>query len=260
MTTLTPAFTQKKDPPALMDAQTYFALVETLVDAGYGLGKTANVAAFKFPDIEIETLTSDGASETKNVVNTNVNKGKEKAYLLIDPAHYPLPQQHAMLVGEMARNYGGKMLRERDLPDLSKAGVWVNKASAVEFDYRPVDANDKTNNIWEPNPEATRVCLTMTQPVRVPVTWDGGFEIQTGGTLAVRERDFALLAEAVRSVRVGTATVEDALYSAPGVAKIDIYGMEPGFADRQYGPVALKAGSQALRVVLAAPTQPKPQP
>lgn len=244
---LSKEFDTAKSTPEILSPTAYQAILEQLVTQGVGLGKTQNVGAFLTRDINIVTETRLGEVETSK------NLKVEAAYILLDMAHYPLEQQRGLVIKDTAKNWAHKVIRERELdaPDFRGPGIWLNKQSAVEFDYIPVDASDAKNSERKPNPEAYRVCLGVSTPVNIPVQWDGGFFIASGGTLAIRERDIQDLAVALKSIRDGKATAAEALFSAPNVAKFDIYGMEPGFAVAQYGSVPLKAETQALQTVAA---------
>lgn len=241
--TIAPKFEEKAAQPTMVDAETYHALLKQLVAKGVGLGKTKNVGAFLMRDFKVVTETRKGEDETAKKITV------EPVYILLDMDHFPLAQQRAMVVRDLARNWAGKVIGERDLdsPDYKAPGIWINKKSAVEFDYLPVDAADPTNSERKPNPEAYRVCLEMGKDVKVPVQWDGGFFIAKGGALAVRERDMVELGNALKSIASGQATVEEALFSKPGVAKFDVYGMEPGFAEKQYDAVTLKPETVAVQ-------------
>lgn len=244
--TLAPEF-ERNSEPQLMKPEEYHSLLLNLLSRGQGLGKTQNVGAFLLPDIEIETLTSAGERETLNAVNVTFKK--EPAYLLLDINQYPLPVQRELVVKDMTAGWGRKIIRESELPALSKPGIWINKKSAVEFDYVPVDSDDHQNSVRKPNVEAYRVGLDMIDPVKIPVQWDGGFFVASGGTVAIRERDVPALAAALKSIETGEASIEEALYSKSGVAKFDVYGMEPGFANgpkRQYEVVELKAETKEV--------------
>ncbi len=234
-------FDEKAAPPAMTDAETYRALLEKLVAQGQGLGKTESVGGFLLRDMKIQTETSAGEVETTKDIKIDL-------FLLMDITQYPLHQQRQLIVEDLAAKWGKKTLGKRDLnsADLKKKGIWINKPGAVNFDYI-VPANPEENSELLPNPNATRVCLTIDKPVNIPVQWEGGFFIANGGTLAIRERDFKALTEALQSIKEGKATAEEALFSAPGVAKFDVYGMEPGFAEKQYGAVPLKAETSNIQ-------------
>jgi hypothetical protein len=99
--------------------------------------------------------------------------------------------------------------------------------------------------------------------------------VAPGGTVAVRERDFQKLADAVRSIDEGRATIEEALYTKDeegrSIASIDLYGMEKNFANAfgpkkpQYEPVDLKPATLTTQAAFASapasasPAGPRPQ-
>jgi len=232
------AFGKEKQAPELMDAKTYQATLEKLLAAGQGYGKTEEVGGFLLQDIKLVTETSSGKDETAK------NIAVEKLYVVMDVAQYPSEYLRGLVVKDIARNWGGKTIHERDLesPDFKVPGIWTIKKSAFEGDYMPKDPDNATSSTFVPNPEAYRVTLQVDEAVKVPVQW-GDFTIEAGGVLAMREKDAPALAEALQSIRDGKATPEEALYTTDKggntVALFDIYGMEPGFLEGNYAPVAL---------------------
>ena len=243
-----------EEPNPMMTPEAYHQLLTQLATSGEGVGKTESVSAYLVPDITIVTETSEGEVETSRDIAVAFQAGKkQKAYIILDPNHYPLERTRQQVVEDMARNWGQKIIHERDLdsPDFKGPGIWVNKDSAVEFDYRP-DESSQAGDVWEPNPEATRIVLATDSPINIPVTWDGGFTVETGGVIAIRERDMADLVEALAAIENGDASVEEALYSEPGVAKFDVYGMEPGFCEDNYNAVEVKPETQQLQARLSS--------
>lgn len=245
MTDLSPKFDAKAAEPQLLTPSAYKQLLEQLLTQGTGFGKTKPVAAYKTQDIKIATLQSDGTGETEKKITV------QPAYITLDVDQYPDTENDRLrkaVVRKTAQNWGEKVVHERELntPDFKASGVWVSDEGKVGvkgflFDYVSAEPNNPKCVLFNPNPEATRVCLELTQPVKIPVVWDGGFQIKTNGAFAVRERDVADLIAALKDINTGKATIEEALYSAPGVAKFDVYGMEPNFLGNNYGGVTLKA-------------------
>jgi hypothetical protein len=76
----------------------------------------------------------------------------------------------------------------------------------------------------------------------------GTYTIDKGGTLAVREKDIPALTEALQDIRNGKTTIAEALYTknkkGETVARFDVYGMEPGFLEKNYDSVTLKPETQ----------------
>jgi len=260
MTALSKEF-DKTQPPALMEPEAYRATLEKLLATGKGYGKTQNVGAFLLQDINLLTETSSGKVETAKTVKV------EKFYVVMDVEQYPSEFVRGLVIKDIAKNWGGKTVHERDLnePDFKGPGLWTLKQGNFEFDYMPADANNPKSSNWQPNPEAFRVCLTTNDAINVPVQW-GTFVVEKGGTLAIREKDVAGLAAALQSIRDGKATTEEALYTTDDkgktVARFDIYGMEPGFLEKNYDPVALKpetkvAGAAFAPAKKSAPKGPK---
>ncbi|MDE1151189.1 MAG: hypothetical protein PW788_01530 [Micavibrio sp.] len=257
MTTLSKEF-DKAQPPALMDAQTYRATLEQLLAKGTGYGKTQNVGGFLLQDINLLTETSSGKVETAKTIKV------EKFYVVMDIDQYPSEFVRGLVIKDIAKNWGGKTVHERDLnePDFKGPGLWTLKQGNFEFDYMPADAGNAKSSTWKPNPEAFRVCLKTDAAVNVPVQW-GTFVVEKGGTLAIREKDVAGLASALQSIRNGKATAEEALYAKDDkgntVARFDIYGMEPGFLENNYNPVTLKPETKAAGAAFATRKKAAPK-
>lgn len=238
MTDLNKKFDAEAKAPELMDANTYHQTLRRLMAIGKGYGKTENVAGFLLPDLRIVTETKTGLTETDKVVKV------EKLYVIMDLDQYPQEMQRGLVVKDIAKNWGGKTIGERDLedPDFKGPGLWTNKQAAFEFDYLKANPS-RTDSVFKPNPEAYRVTLQTNETIIMPVQW-GTFKVEAGGTLAIRERDILALAEALDAISKGKATVEEALYAknekGQTVAKFDVYGMEPKFLENNYNPVKLK--------------------
>jgi hypothetical protein len=251
MTELKKDFSEKAPPPALMEPETYRALLENLLATGLGYGKTKNVGGFLLQDIKLVTETSSGKGETEKKVSV------EKLYVVMDLDQYPGEQLRNLVMKDIAKNWGGKIVHERDLesPDFKGPGLWTIKQGSFEFDYLK-DGEDPLSSVYKPNPEAYRVTLESSSPLTFPVQW-GSFSIESGGTLAVRERDVKALADALQAIRSGKATAEEALYTTDQKGKtvslFDIYGMEPKFLENNYDPVTLKAETKAVQAGFAAP-------
>lgn len=254
---LSNTFAKKSAPPAMMDANTYQATLEKLLAQGEGYGKTANVGAFLLQDIKLVTETSSGKDETAKIIKV------EKFYVVIDLAQYPSEYLRGLVMKDIAKNWGGKTIHERDLndPDFKGPGLWTVKQGAFDFDYVKADAQNVKSSTFKPNPEAYRVCLTVDKAVNIPVQWGGGFTVEAGGTLAIREKDVARLAEALKAVKAGKTTAEEALYTTDKdgktVTRFDIYGMEPSFLENNYNPVTLKDETKAIASDFTAGTPAK---
>lgn len=249
-------FNEKAQPPALATPAEYRSLLEKLVSQGTGWGKTQSVGGYLTDDINFVTQTPDSqVKETKNKIEV------QKVAVTIDPQIYPLEETRDLIIEDVMKKYGGKMIKKRDPnePEFEGPGVWLIKRNAFLGDYMPSAEN---SNTYVPNPEAYRVTLPVDAPVNIPVQWSGGFVIETGGVLAIRQKDVPALAEALQSIRDGKATAEEALYEADAktgekLAKFDIYGMAPGFREGNYKPVELAADVKATQAAFG--TKPKAQ-
>ncbi|MBL8713876.1 MAG: hypothetical protein JNM12_13335 [Alphaproteobacteria bacterium] len=245
MTSLHPdTFNQKAAKPAQLDAAAYQAILEKLLSDGTGWGKNKQVGAYFLEKLEFETMTSSGKVETRNSVDF-----EKKMYVVMDTDQYPSEYLRNLVIQDITKKWGGKLIKERDLsePEFSGSGLWLLKKGNFEGDYQPTA--DKKNT-FEPNPAAYRVTLTVDKAVNIPVQWTGGFVVEAGGDLAIRQKDVPALAAALQSIRNGETTAEAALFttdakSGEKVAKFDIYGMEPKFREANYAPVPLYAETEA---------------
>ena len=243
--------------PALMDATTYQSLLEKLLGDGEGYGKTRGVGAYLLPDLKLVTETASGKGETTKNVSV------EKLYVVMDLDLYQSEDVRKAVVKDIARRWGDKTVRESDLdsPDFKGPGLWTIKKGSFEFDYLPQNEG-KNDGLWKPNPEAFRVTLTTDGDINIPVQWGGGFVVETGGTIAIREKDVKDLADALQQVRAGTKSAHDALFtkdkSGAEVTTYDIYGMNPGFLQENYNPVSLKAETAETTKPFKAPSATMP--
>ena len=236
------------DAPKLpmMDADTYTATLEKLLGQGKGYGKTTNVGAYLLPNLVIVTETESGKGEVKKEITV------EKFYVVMDLNQYKSEDVRKAVIKNIARHWGDKTLGEEDLnsPDFKGPGLWTLKKGSFETDYL-AETDGVKNGLWKPNPEAFRVTLQTDRDVNIPFMWDpNGFFIENGGTLAIREKDVKALAGALLEIRDGLKTAEQALYATDKngatIAAYDIYGMNPGFLQDNYNPVALKPETTAI--------------
>lgn len=243
-------FNEKAAPPAQATPAEYQSLLEKLVTKGKGWGKTQEVGGYLTDDINFVTQTPDSlVKETKNKIEV------QKVAVTIDTQIYPKEETRNLIITDVTAKWGGKLIQKRDAnePEFDGPGVWLIKRNAFLGDYMPAA---KGSNTYLPNPEAYRVTVTVDKPVNIPVQWGGGFVVETGGVLAVRQKDVSALVEALQSIRAGKATAEDALYtvdakSGEKLAKFDVYGMAPGFQEKNYAPVTLASEITALQTSFA---------
>lgn len=250
-------FEDKATPTRLIDAREYHALLEKLLADGKGYGKTEPVAAFLLRNLSIvDTKKDNYKPEEIKIANY---------YLIMDPKDWPLEYARELLMKEISLKWAQSIVTEQDLntPTYRGPGIWTNKQSSFETDYvrreeevEVIDGRTKQSTMYDPNPEAFRVCLQIDEPIIIPTTW-GTYPISTGGTLAVREKDVKDLAEALQNIRDGVASVKEALYKTQDdgslVARFDIYGMEPDFLEKNYQPVTLKDSTTKIKSAFSAP-------
>lgn len=205
----------------------YVALLQNLVKNGETQGKTATVAAVKFQNFDLETLTKTKKSEVQTEVPV------KNTYLVMDVDQYPTPADREALIDELCDNYSDKLLNKASNEfDLSKSGFWTVKESSFEEDYTP---NAQTEGEFTPNPEAFRICLDVKgDAIGLPCAWDPSFTVEQGGTVAIRAKDIPTLINTLKLIENGEISPTEALLNEDGTAKIDIYGMEPGFKSKNY--------------------------
>lgn len=243
-TNLAEVFAECAPPPPLMAAEDYCALLETLLAEGTGHGKTKPVAAYLLRNLRL--MSADSGEESEVEI--------KPLYLVMDPEEWPNEYGRTLALKDIWEQYMSRMIGEQDMnaPDFNGPGLWTAKQSSFDEDYlrrEGLDNNGKRVNLYDPDPDAYRLCLTVEKRITIPVQW-GTYTIGNGGTIALREKDIPSLAEALKAVRNGQTTIEDALYTkdkhGKTIARFDVYGMEPGFLEKNYGNVTLKPETQDI--------------
>lgn len=237
--------------PSRIDAAAYAQLLETLLTSGAFYGKTSQVAAFHLPNITLVTENMAGP-ETKRDIKV------EDVYLVFDTQLHPNEHLRRAIAKGVSVEWALKIVDEKDLanPDFCGPGLWVVKGSTFKEDYLPT----KDPHLFDPNPEAARLILAMTEDTVTPTNWGEDFLIPKDGHLAIREKDVTALAAALSSLRDGSKTAEEALFK-PGsegkTALLDAYGMMPYFLANNYAPVEAKEATKAIRAGYAtSPARP----
>lgn len=246
----TDSFNGKAKPPQVMDAEDYRALLEKLLASGKGFGKTERVAAYELTDIIIGTEKMVGKKHVEGEERIKV----EPLYLVMDVKQWPNAYVRLLGMKEIGSQYMARMAGEQQINahDFKAPGLWTSKKKAFEADYTVTEDLDENGNhafIYAPNPDAFRVCMKVTHDMTIPVMW-GTYMVGKGGALAIRQKHVEEVAAALDDIRSGKATAEQALFTTDGagsrVAKFDVYGMDPGFMEANYKPVALAPETQAV--------------
>lgn len=233
----------------LVDGEAYAALLEKLLGEGRGYGKTESVAAYRLRNLQIVAEDEDGNTGGKTGARV------EPLYIIMDTKYFPNEYARSLVMQDIAMHYARRIIGEEDVNghDYKGPGIWTSKISAFEFDYKRREGQDEAGkplNIYDPDPDAYRLCLKMTEGIRIPTAWGEPWHLKAGATLTVRERDIPALAEALQSVREGRATAEAALFitkpDGTQAARFDVYGMNPGFLEENYKPVFLKDATQRM--------------
>jgi len=239
------------EPPPVVNAYAYEKLLSRLLTEGSGYGKTEPIAAYLLRDVFLIQEPHPKNKQPPTDVGHSI--GLEQKYVVMDLSLWKNEFIRGLALQEIFVDYAKRLIGEKDInaPDFKSPGVWTVKKSAFEFDYHRregVDENGKPLNIYDPNPDAYRLCLECTEPVTIPTQWGEPWAIGAGGTLAIRERDVEKLAEALQAVRQG-AKIRDTLYNPPRgkqFSKLDVYGMAPGFLGSNYNRISLHQKTQEL--------------
>jgi hypothetical protein len=257
------AFEAAASPPALLRAESYRRLLESLLCDGKGFGKVKPVAAYMLRNMRLVTQSKNAADQTQEI-------GLPDLYVIMDPAVWPNEYIRRLGMEDIAVQWSKRVVGEGELngADFKGPGIWTAKKNSFEQDYLRRDGADEDGRpltLYDPNPDAYRICLPVNEPVTIPTAWGTPYPIGTGGAVAVRERDVPALTAALQSIRDGETTAAQALYtqdkSGKTVARFDVYGMEPKFLKDNYDPVDLKADTQErLSRLRALPPLPPEMP
>lgn len=253
---LAESFGLETAPPPLIDAVAYQTLLEKLLQDGEGYGKTAPVAAYLLTSLKLVTRMP----ETNRLEEQEIEF--KPLYVVMDIKKIPTEYGRLAMMEDITLSYARRMIGAGDLNSADYLGpeIWTAKKSSFDFDYvrsEGLNEQGKPSNIYNPNPDAFRVCLNVTEAVTIPTQWGEPWTIPADGTLAVRESDVAELTEALQQVRKGLKTAQEALYKSdsPSTAKFDVYGMMPNFLCENYNRVALKPVTVQKMQSLSAKTQ-----
>lgn len=250
---LAKVFEEKAAPPPVLDVESYRLILEKLLAHGKGYGKTQPVAAYLLRDMHI--VTENGGDDKKQTVKV------QPLYVVMDIDQWPNEYARSLVMQDIAVSYAKRMVGEGEMntPDFKGPGLWTTKKESFEFDYircKEKTASGTPIHIYDPNPEAYRICLRVSTAVTIPTQW-GTWTIEEGGTLAIRERDVKELEAALQSIRNGKATAEEALFEkdkkGKTVARFDVYGMMPGFLEDNYNPVPLKDSTRKASILFRMP-------
>ena len=259
--------------PEILNPQAYYELLLKLATQGQGRGKTIDVTAYKLNDIKVRTLTASGEHETDRDIQV------DPVYICFDQDKWPPENIDATnwAIEDLGRNWGKKIAlantashtpeiediedeikRILDMPDLERAGVYVQKAKGFEEDYVPTQPGSPN---YSPNPEATRVIIDLEEDTKVLMPWGEEFLIEKGGSLVIREREghFPDLVKALQQIQDGDDPA-NLLYNEDGNPKFDVYGMHPGFNTDNYGDRGLKVTTQELQRTMAGQKGPSVGP
>ena len=231
-----------------IDEFDYLGLLNGLVDDGEAFAKTTPRYAVKWPALVIHTETSNGQLETAKEIDPDV-------YILFDPAGFPTAADRDNAAATIINNFRDKALAQQDLRAVDYKGpdLWVMEGKKFRAEYEPDPAE---KNKYQPNEEARtapRQCLTVDEDIEFPVQW-GTFVVEKGGAIATRVSDLAEIQKVLTDVSqniqslkaqnlpddelrdASRALIRQSLYKEDGTTLFDIYGMKPGFLEKNYDP------------------------
>jgi|GEM_PF-6123186 len=231
-----------------IDEFDYLGLLKGLVEDGEAFAKTTPRYAVKWPALVIHTETSDGQLETAKEIDPDV-------YILFDPAGFPTAADRDKAAAAIINNFRDKALAQQDLRAVDYKGpdLWVMEGKKFRAEYAPDPAE---KNKYQPNEEARtapRQCLAVTEDIEFPVQW-GTFIVEAGGAIATRVSDLAAIQTALTDIaqniesleaqnlspealkETSRALIRQTLYKEDGTTVFDIYGMKPGFLEKNYDP------------------------
>lgn len=229
-----------------IDEFDYLGLLKGLVDDGEAFAKTTPRYAVKWPALVIHTETSNGQLETAKEIDPDV-------YILFDPAGFPTTADRDNAAATIINNFRDKALAQQDLRAVDYKGpdLWVMEGKKFRAEYEP-DPVEK--NKYQPNEEARtapRQCLTVDEDIEFPVQW-GTFIVEKGGAIATRVSDLAeiqkILMDVTQNIQslqaqnlppaelkeTSRALIRQSFYKEDGTTVFDIYGMKPGFLEKNY--------------------------
>jgi len=228
------AFSNLLTERTVLSPDNYALLLRQLLDKGRLWGKTAPIHAHSLePKLVIVTTKLDGQEETRADILTS------GLCLVFDAAHWPDAQQRRAVVRDIFISAAYKLAGEQDwnAADWRGADVWTQRYDTLISDYAP---DPSTPTLWRPRPDAARLVLPVSHALRMPVPW-GTFDVDAGGHIALRQRDIPALQQALTEVATGRKNAEDALYTTSTrtgqpeqVSAFDVFGMYPGFLEKNY--------------------------
>lgn len=229
-----------------IDEFDYVSLLKGLMDDGQAFAKTTPRFAVKWPALVIHTETSNGQLETAKEIDPDI-------YILFDPAGFPTAADRDNAAATIINNFRDKALAQQDLRAVDYKGpdLWVMEGKKFRAEYAP-DPVEK--NKYQPNEEARtapRQCLAVNEDIEFPVQW-GTFVVETGGAIATRVSDLAEIKTALTDIEANIRSLQaqnlppealkemsrtlirQTLYKEDGTTAFDIYGMKPGFLEKNY--------------------------
>lgn len=251
-----------------LDEFEYMNLLERLLEEGKPYAKTTPRFAYAWPALVVHTETSGGALETEKEVNPDV-------YIVFDPAGFPTSLERESAFEAIVNRFSVKAVLQEDMRAVDFRGpdLWIVEGKKFRAEFEP---DPSTPRRFLPNEEARtslRQCLSIGETVEFPVQW-GTFIVEAGGAIATRVSDMPAIRAALDAVARETAfltaaaapekTAEDMreetracivrhLYNGDGTTLFDVYGMKPGFLEKNYDLQVIE-GQKPVRT----PAPPKP--
>jgi len=223
----------------------YVDLVERLLAEGvFAVKKSTLIALPLSPNFRIQTLAKEGKTETTRDVDYS------GPYVAFDPQDFT-PEGANNVLDKILEGYKSQY---NELPEQVRAqinrgeivayatasgeSIWTIDAKNLKRDYHlSEDDHLAAGGVYEVNQGTGRLCLPIDRNMKIPVNWEGGFDVPEGGTIAIAFSDVPALIESLNKFKSGELTIEEALVGSNFITKFDIYGMKDGFFETSYGIV-----------------------
>ena len=246
----------------------YYILLKDLRDKGRKYDKTTPRFAFRWPNLRIRTQTSSGEKEVDKEFDHNI-------YIVADPDAFDQSESYR-LMETIIKRFSEKLLQQTNLnqPDFEGPGVWTVHADKFEASYE-IKPGSVLEYMPKKDDSAQRLALVINKKIEIPTNWGEPFLIEEGGAIASAYNDLKVINDILEKVDKelsGTLSIDSQRLSdiAPqndladqvelilikhlyvdnntDHSVLDIYGMEPGFLQKNYEVLESKGTNKAKKI------------
>lgn len=255
---------QKETPAEAIGPETYLHVLEILLAEGQMWQRTKPVYAFMLANFTFNEKIKAYGQLTGNTKLHSSYVAPD--YVVMCPEEYRSEYVRSLVVKDIMHKYAERIISQADInspkEEFGGPNIWTSKQKAFEKAYTsdqplstdPTVADYEKNRVrlYQPNPEAAKLCLLFNEKAIVPMPWlqdahPGVWPMEVNGALAITEANLPALIDAVADVKKAGGTREaifQHLYKDEQeqmIPKFDIYGMEAGFLDNTHRIIAPKA-------------------